>query len=305
MKITKRQLKRIIKEEVGSSYFRKSSVPGPLTESQLNEIAPIIMGIGRAIAGAASAGAKVAAKAGSAIAKTFTKTILPALKKGGPAISKMLKNSPEFLEHAVELLSAAADKVPDLKDLDFSTPEALTTALEGDKASVIEDVLQQSAPDLEKAVQEESYRRQLRMITEKSCTMKITKRQLRRIIKEEKTRLLKEKWGGMGEESSGSALIHFAKAYANLGPQVQEQVEAIVSAYFNIFPDKGFVSQEEIYANPEFEDVAMQQNPAAIEMARKGLEYTNFSGVDAHEELLQMDDALEVALKLLRGEEEE
>ena len=134
--------------------------------------------------------------------------------------------------------------------------------------------------------------------------MKITKRQLRRIIKEEKTRLLKEKWGGMGEESSGSALIHFAKAYAKLGPQVQEQVEAVVSAYFNNFPEAGFVSHEEIMANPDFEDVAMQQNPAAIEMARKTLEYTNFSGVDAHEELLQMDDAMEVALKLLRGEEE-
>ena len=64
------------------------------------------------------------------------------------------------------------------------------------------------------------------------------------------------------------------------------------------------MSHEEIMANPDFEDVAMQQNPAAIEMARKTLEYTNFSGVDAHEELLHMDDALEVALKLLRGEEE-
>ena len=134
--------------------------------------------------------------------------------------------------------------------------------------------------------------------------MKITKRQLRRIIKEEKTRLLKEKWGGMGEESSGSALIHFAKAYASMGPQAQEQMGAITSAYFRLFPAEGFVSQEEIAANPEFEDVAMQQNPAAIEMARKTLEYTNFSGVDAHEELLQMDDAMEVALKLLRGEEE-
>ena len=134
--------------------------------------------------------------------------------------------------------------------------------------------------------------------------MKITKRQLRRIIKEEKTRLLKEKWGGMGDESSGSALIHFAKAYAKLGPQVQEQVEALVSAYFNIFPAQGFVSQKEIYANPEFEDVAMQQNPAIIEAALSALGNTNLHGLDANEELLQMDDALEVALNLLRGYEE-
>ena len=136
--------------------------------------------------------------------------------------------------------------------------------------------------------------------------MKITKRQLKRIIKEEKTKLLKEKWGGIGDESSGSALIHFAKAYAKLGPQVQEQVEAVVSAYFNNFPAQGFVSHEEIMANPNFEDVAWQQNPGAIEAAIRGLEYTNFSGVDAHEELLQMHDALEVALDIQQqGESEE
>jgi len=135
--------------------------------------------------------------------------------------------------------------------------------------------------------------------------MKITKRQLRRIIKEEKTRLLKEKWGGIGGESSGSALIHFAKAYASMGPQAQEQMGAITSAYFRLFPAEGFVSQEEIYANPEFKDVAMQQNPAIIEAALSALGNTNLHGLDANEELLQMDDALEVALNLLRGYEEE
>ena len=87
--------------------------------------------------------------------------------------------------------------------------------------------------------------------------------------------------------------------------QVQEQVEALVSAYFNNFPAAGFVSHEEIMANPDFEDVAWQQNPAALEMARKTLEYTNFSGVDAHEELLHIDDALEVALKIQQQGEEE
>ena len=134
--------------------------------------------------------------------------------------------------------------------------------------------------------------------------MKITKRQLKRIIKEEKSRLLQEKWGGMGEESSGSALIHFAKAYASMGPQVQEQMEAITSAYFNNFPAKGFVSHTEIMANPEFEDVAMQQNPAALEAALSALGETNMHGLNAEEELLQMDDALEVALKLHQRDEE-
>jgi len=135
--------------------------------------------------------------------------------------------------------------------------------------------------------------------------MKITKKRLRKIIKEEKAKLLQEKWQGMGDESSGSALIHFAKAYASMGRQVQEQVEAITRAYFDNFPEKGFVAQEEIYANAEFEDVAMQQNPAAIEAALSALGNTSLHGLDANEELLQIDEALEVALNLLRGYEEE
>ena len=59
-----------------------------------------------------------------------------------------------------------------------------------------------------------------------------------------------------------------------------------------------------MHANAEFEDVAMQQNPAAIEAALSALGNTNLHGLDANEELLQMDDALEVAINLLRGEEE-
>ena len=135
--------------------------------------------------------------------------------------------------------------------------------------------------------------------------MKITKRQLRRIIKEEKIRLLKEKWGGIGEESSGSALIHFAKAYAALGPQVQEQVEAVVSAYFRIpGSEKGFLAHEDIMDETDFAAVAKQQNAAALEAALLGLRETNLHGLNAEEESLQIDDALEVAINLLRGGEE-
>ena len=59
--------------------------------------------------------------------------------------------------------------------------------------------------------------------------MKITKRQLRRIIKEEKQKLLKEQFGSMVE--TGSALIDFAEAYSGLGNAVQEQFSAIATAY--------------------------------------------------------------------------
>ena len=64
--------------------------------------------------------------------------------------------------------------------------------------------------------------------------MKITKRQLKRIIKEEKAKVLKEQWGSRPE--TGSDLIEFAKAYAGLGDAVQSQFDEIVAAYNNSAP---------------------------------------------------------------------
>ncbi len=83
--------------------------------------------------------------------------------------------------------------------------------------------------------------------------MRITKRQLRRIIKEARVRLLKE----YGEVETGSPLIDFAKAYAGLGGAVQEQVDAVVGAYIN-----GGGPQSE-----GFQDVVYEQNPNAIDAA--------------------------------------
>ncbi len=61
--------------------------------------------------------------------------------------------------------------------------------------------------------------------------MKITKRQLRRIIREEKGRLLKE-FGPRGTDGA-SPLLDFAHAYAKLGGAIQEQVEKVVTAHIN------------------------------------------------------------------------
>ena len=88
--------------------------------------------------------------------------------------------------------------------------------------------------------------------------MKITKRQLKRIIKEERTKLLKE-WGGDHLET-GSDLIEFARAYAGLGGAVQEQVDAIVAAYNNSGPQ-----------SDAWQDVVWDQNPNAIDMAMQRL----------------------------------
>jgi len=88
--------------------------------------------------------------------------------------------------------------------------------------------------------------------------VKITKRQLKRIIKEERTKLLKE-WGGDRPET-GSDLIEFARAYAGLGDAVQEQVDAIVAAYHNSGPQ-----------SDAWQDTVWDQNPNAIDMAMQRL----------------------------------
>jgi len=81
--------------------------------------------------------------------------------------------------------------------------------------------------------------------------MKITKRQLRRIIKEEKQKL-NEMWGGDGEQMS--VLIQFAQAYASLGNAVQAQLNDVVNAYVDGSEEK-------------FRDAVYEVNPNAIDLA--------------------------------------
>ena len=88
--------------------------------------------------------------------------------------------------------------------------------------------------------------------------MKVTKRQLRRIIKEEKIKILKE----YGQDTeTGSPLIMFARAYMGLGNAVAEQVDAVVGAYIN-------------GGGPESEgflEIVYESNPNAIDMAMERL----------------------------------
>ena len=83
--------------------------------------------------------------------------------------------------------------------------------------------------------------------------MKITKRQLKRLIKEEKRKLLKEQGGW--EVETGSALLDFAQAWAGLGGAVQEQVVAVLAAW------------NEGGHEPDWSDAVYAQNPNAINMA--------------------------------------
>ena len=99
--------------------------------------------------------------------------------------------------------------------------------------------------------------------------MKVSKKQLRSIIREEKSRLLSEQ-GGFGPDNMAMVLIEFAQAWGSMGNAVQEQIIAIMET-------GGYEDDP-----AAFEDVVMQQNPNAIDVALRRLENKgeNLEGVD-------------------------
>ena len=119
--------------------------------------------------------------------------------------------------------------------------------------------------------------------------MKISKRQLKRIIKEEKSKLIKEQWGQSIE--TGSDLIEFAKAYAGLGGAVQEQFDALASAWI-----------QDGAHEPEWSEVVYEQNPNAIQMAADRLtsllhRLSRAGNEDAGYLLDMLEDAQEIYAK--------
>ena len=122
--------------------------------------------------------------------------------------------------------------------------------------------------------------------------MKITKRQLRRIIKEEK-RKLREGWGDSVE--TGSDLIEFARAYSSLGSAIQQQFDALAAGWM-----------VDGAHEPAWSELVYEQNPDAIDVASKrlmpGLRYLASEGNEDASHLLNMfEDALEIYAK---GDEE-
>ena len=115
--------------------------------------------------------------------------------------------------------------------------------------------------------------------------MKITKNQLKRIIKEEKQKLLKEY--GAGQET-GSYLVGFAQAYASLGAAVQEQFNEVVNVYMI---GGGMVD--------ELDDVIYQQNSSALGMAMDKLRrpLSEMKGYEDADDLLSLFDEIEDRLR--------
>ena len=116
--------------------------------------------------------------------------------------------------------------------------------------------------------------------------MKITKNQLRRIIKEERQKLLKE-YGAMDKEVM-SPLVDFGQAWSGLGDAVQSQIIDVVNGYIEN-------DQEAVYdINPNALDIAMRR-------LRSSLIDLGQSNPDAEEVM----EALEWAQDIFRQGEEE
>ena len=119
--------------------------------------------------------------------------------------------------------------------------------------------------------------------------MRITKKQLRRIIKEERQKLLKEQFGAMDKEAM-SPLIVFAQAYSGLGDAIQSQLIDLVNSHI-----EGRVEEAAYEMNPNALDRAFQrlQRPLSA-LAREG-----------SDDAMDMMDAMEAAAEIFaQGEAE-
>jgi len=110
--------------------------------------------------------------------------------------------------------------------------------------------------------------------------MKITRHQLRRIIKEEKQKLLKEQWTSA---EPLSPLVQFAQAWAGLGGAVSSQILELSNAHIE----------------GRIEDAAYEMNPNALDVAFERLQrplsaLSSEGSEDAAELMSAMEAAAEI-----------
>lgn len=110
--------------------------------------------------------------------------------------------------------------------------------------------------------------------------MRITKRQLKRIIKEEKQRLLNEQWGSV---EPLSPLIQFTQAWSGLGGAVSSQIVDLSNAHIE----------------GRIEDAVYEMNPNALDLAFERLQRPlSVLARDGDENAAELMDALEAAAEI-------
>ena len=113
--------------------------------------------------------------------------------------------------------------------------------------------------------------------------MKITRKQLRRIIKEEKQKLLKE-FGAMDKEAM-SPLIQFSQAWSGLGDAIQSQMIDLIN---------GFVENRE--------DAVYEVNPNAFEQAMRRLQGPLMELGQTNPDAEEIIEAMEWAQGIMQNE---
>ena len=124
--------------------------------------------------------------------------------------------------------------------------------------------------------------------------MKITKKQLKRIIKEEKRKILKEQRAGSAADfETGSILVEFAQQYAALGGAIQEQLNEVIKVWL---VDGGMPD--------ELEDAIMQQNPAALERGvrqlRRTISQMASEGYEEADDLMGLFEEIDATLEKMQ-----
>jgi hypothetical protein len=115
--------------------------------------------------------------------------------------------------------------------------------------------------------------------------MKITKRQLKRIIKEERQKLLKE-YGAASMEVM-SPLVQFAQAYSGLGDAIQSQIIELSNAH----------------GTARFEDVVYELSPEALDRAFQRLQRPLTAlAREGSDDAADMMDAMEAAAEIFAQE---
>lgn len=110
--------------------------------------------------------------------------------------------------------------------------------------------------------------------------MKITKRQLKRIIKEEKQKLLKERWDSA---EPLSPLVAFGDAWMSLGSAVSSQILDLSNAHIE----------------GRIEDAVYEMNPNALDVALRRLQIPlQALAGDGSEEAMDLIDAMEAAAEI-------
>ena len=119
--------------------------------------------------------------------------------------------------------------------------------------------------------------------------MKITKRQLRRIIKEERQKLIKEQFGAIDREIM-NPLVEFGQQWSGLGNAIQDQMIDISNAF----------------GTGEFDEAVYEINPNALDRAFERLQRPlSALAREGSENAMEMMDAMEAAAEIFaQGEAE-